>query len=132
MSRGVGERGVGSKGVKGVRRWPGNARMWVRSRRECAGERLGMRGLTSGVCRAVREIARKQADKTDKRGPPGSERERARARGDRRRQAGPTEQRKREGEGRGAHGGWAAWAGLGRNGFSFFSGISNTFLFYLP
>jgi hypothetical protein len=29
----MGERGVGSKGDEGVRRWPGNARTWARPRR---------------------------------------------------------------------------------------------------
>jgi hypothetical protein len=37
----VGERGAGSKGVEGMRRWPGNAWTWACPWRECAGRRLG-------------------------------------------------------------------------------------------
>jgi hypothetical protein len=39
-------------------------------------------------------------------------------------------ERGRESAGTGA--GWADWAGLSGIGFSFFSGISNAFLFYFP
>jgi hypothetical protein len=74
----VGERGAGSKGGEGVRRWSENVRTLARPRRECVGGRLG-----TGP---------------DGWGPRASERGRARARGDRRRQIGPTgNEREREG-----------------------------------
>jgi hypothetical protein len=59
----VGERGARSKGVDGVRRWPGNARIWARPRGGCG-----------------REL--REAEGADGWGPRGSERGCPRARGE--------------------------------------------------
>jgi hypothetical protein len=54
----VGERGAGSKGGRGVRRWPGNTRRG-RIHGGSEGKRLGKwRGLTGGVCGPAREDSR--------------------------------------------------------------------------
>jgi hypothetical protein len=64
MSRGKwGERGVGSKGVEGMRRWPENARTWARPQQKCVGGRLGTRGLTGGFYEAERGRACARGDR---------------------------------------------------------------------
>jgi hypothetical protein len=116
----VGERGMGSKGVRAC----GGGRRT--RRRGCVhGEGRG-RDVRNGLTGGVREAERERASSCEKK---------------RRRQVGPTEQR--EGERR--HTGWRQqagpvyqgprarardWADLGGIGFSIFQGISNCFSIY--
>jgi hypothetical protein len=88
----------------------------------------GRTTLMKGVHWVVRDIARvREGIGADMPVPQSSERERERGRvWDRLIGGGRLSGRV------GAGTGWADQAGLGRNGFSLFPGISNAFLFYFP
>jgi hypothetical protein len=124
----VGERGASSKGVKGVRRWPENARTWARPRRECASERLGMepdgwgpRASERGCARAQRETA---VTGLAHRATGGIEGERDSGRD--RLTCGAAYQRVQ------ARAGWVDWAGLGQICFPFFLEFLMLFYFIFP
>jgi hypothetical protein len=124
----VGERGASSKGVKGVQRWPENARTWAHPRRECTGERLGTgpdgwgsRASEGGRARARRETV---AIGLAHRATGGREGERDSGRD--RLTCGAAYQRVQ------ARAGWVDWAGLGQIGFPFFLEFLMLFYFIFP